>query len=160
MKFIKELIPYAVILLVVVLIRTFIVTPVIVDGSSMEKTLFDGNILLLKKYDKHYDRFDVVVFDYNDTKLIKRIIGLPGETVKYVDGLLYINDKVIDDKFSNITANFSLSKLGLDVIPEGYYFVMGDNRNKSSDSRVIGLISKDVINGSTSFKLWPTGFIK
>ena len=159
MKIIKELIPYAVILLVVVLIRSFIATPVVVSGSSMDGTLNDGDILLLTKFDKKYDRFDIVVFDYNDTKLVKRIIGLPGEHVKYEDGVLYINNKVVDDEFGHITSNYDLKYLGYDVIPEGYYFVLGDNRTKSSDSRVIGLINKDVIDGVASFGIWPFGKI-
>lgn len=159
MKIIKELIPYVVILLVVVLIRSFIATPVVVSGSSMDRTLNDGDILLLTKFDKKYDRFDIVVFDYNDTKLVKRIIGLPGEHVKYEDGVLYINNKEVADEFGYITSNYDLKYLGYDVIPEGYYFVLGDNRTKSSDSRMIGLISEDVIDGVASFGIWPFGKI-
>lgn len=159
MKIIKELIPYAVILLVVVLIRSFIATPVVVSGSSMDETLNDGDILLLTKFDKEYERFDIIVFDYNDTKLVKRIIGLPGEHVKYEDGILYINNEKVDDEFGYITSNYDLNYLGHDIIPEGYYFVLGDNRTKSSDSRMIGLVSKDVIDGIASFGIWPFGKI-
>ena len=107
-----------------------------------------------------YERFDIVVFDYNNSKLVKRIIGLPGETVEYRSGILYINGNQIDDPFASKTKDFKLSNLGIDVIPEGYYFVMGDNRNNSSDSRIIGPISKDSIEGVTTFSLWPIGFIK
>lgn len=159
MKIIKELIPYAIILLVVVLIRSFIATPVIVSGSSMDGTLEDGDILLLNKFDNEYERFDVVVFDYQDTKLVKRIIGLPGEHVKYEDHVLYINNEEVTDEFASITFDYDLNYLGYDVIPEGYYFVLGDNRTKSSDSRMIGLISKDVIDGTASFSIWPFGKI-
>ena len=88
MKFIKELVPYIVIIVVVVLIRTFIVTPVQVDGESMYPTLLDNQILILKKYDHSYDRFDIVVFKYNNSKLVKRVIGLPGETVSYKNNIL------------------------------------------------------------------------
>ena len=160
MKIIKELIPYAVILVVVVLLRTFIATPVIVDGGSMDDTLHDGQILLLKKYDHSYERFDIVVFNYNGEKLVKRIIGLPGDHVKYENGALYINDELMDDPFASITRDYDLTYLGFDTIPEGYYFVLGDNRTKSSDSRVIGLISEDLIKGTTTFRLWPFGSIK
>lgn len=160
MKIIKELIPYAVILLVVVIIRSFIATPVAVSGTSMDETLHNGDILLLTKFNKNYDRFDIIVFKYNNTKLVKRVIGLPGEHVKYEDGILYINNKPIDDKFSDITSNYDLSYLGYDVIPEGYYFVLGDNRTKSSDSRMIGLISEEDIEGKTSFSIWPFRKIK
>lgn len=155
MKIIKQIIPYAVILILVVLIRSFIVTPVIVSGESMDDTLKDGNILLLKKYDKNYERFDIVVFDYQDSMLVKRIIGLPGDHIRYQDGILYINDEIVEDKFASDTFDYDLEYLSVDVIPEGYYFVLGDNRMKSSDSRIIGLISEKDISGTTSFSLWP-----
>lgn len=160
MKWIKEIIPYVLIFIFVLLLRTFIVTPVIVSGSSMDNTLKDGEILLLKKYDKTYNRFDIIVFNYGNDKLVKRVIGLPGEHVKYEDGILYINDEIVEDQFASITRDYNLNYLGLDTIPEGYYFVLGDNRTKSSDSRMIGLVSEEVIEGTTSFSLWPFGKIK
>ena len=159
MKFIKTIYPYIIIAIVVILIRTYILTPVIVSGSSMDNTLKNGELLLLKKFDKNYERFDIVVFDYNNSKLVKRIIGLPGETLEYKDGVLYINGQVVDDPFASITKDFKLSDLNINVIPDDYYFVMGDNRTNSSDSRIIGPINKSSINGITSFSLWPIGFI-
>ncbi len=156
MKIVKEAIPYVIILLMVILIRTFIVTPVIVSGTSMNSTLKDGEILLLNKFDKTYERNDIVVFDYEDSKLVKRIIGLPGETIEYKDGILYINGEETEDLFASITHDYKLDE----VIPEGYYFVMGDNRNNSSDSRIIGLIDEESINGTTTFSLWPIKFVK
>ena len=156
MKFIKELVPYIVIIVVVVLIRTFIVTPVQVDGESMYPTLLDNQILILKKYDHSYDRFDIVVFKYNNSKLVQRIIGLPGETVSYKNNTLYINDKEIDNiKLDAYTYDFNLSELGFDKIPKGYYFVLGDNRTNSLDSRMIGLIPEDSILGVTNFSIFP-----
>lgn len=157
MKIIKEIIPYAVIFLIVILIRSFVVTPVIVSGTSMDSTLKDGEILLLNKFDKTYDRYDIVVFDYQGSKLVKRIIGLPGETVEYKDGILYINGKETEDTFSSITRDY---KMDIEVIPDGYYFVMGDNRNNSSDSRIIGLIDEKSINGTTTISLWPIKIVK
>lgn len=156
LKIVKEIIPYAVIFLVVILIRSFIVTPVIVSGTSMDSTLKDGEILLLNKFDKKYDRYDIVVFDYEDSKLVKRIIGLPGETVEYKDGVLYINGKETEDLFASITRDYKLDV----TIPDGYYFVMGDNRNNSSDSRIIGLINEKLINGTTTISLWPIKLVK
>ena len=156
----KEYGSYLVILIAVILIRTFIVTPVSVSGSSMYSTLDDGDILLLKKYDKSYERFDIVVLKYDNDKLIKRIIGLPGDYIEYSNGKLYINGKSVSDKFSYLTSNFNLKELGYDKIPDNYYLVLGDNRKDSTDSRIIGLIKKDDIKGTTDFSLWPLKKIK
>lgn len=160
MNIIKAVIPYIIIIITVVVIRTYVLTPVIVSGTSMDDTLKNGELLLLKKYDKSYERFDIVVFDYGDSKLVKRIIGLPGETLEYKDGVLYINGEEVEDPFALATKDFKLSDLNIDVIPEGHYFVMGDNRSNSSDSRIIGSISAETINGTTSFSLWPFGSVE
>ena len=156
-SFLKATLPYVVIVIVVALIRTFIITPVQVEGMSMYSTLDDKEILLLKKYDKDYDRFDIVVFNYNNTKLIKRVIGLPGDTVEYKDNQLYINDKKVTEYFlkNQETYDFTLKDLGYEKVPRGYYFVMGDNRTNSTDSRIIGLVSEKDIEGTTNFAIFP-----
>lgn len=157
-KALKATLPYIIIVIVVALIRSFIITPVQVEGMSMFSTLNDKEVLLLKKYDKSYQRFDIVVFNYNDSKLIKRVIGLPGETVEYKNNKLYINDKYIKEDFlknNQETYNFKLEEIGYEKIPKGYYFVMGDNRTNSTDSRFIGLISENDIEGTTDFAIFP-----
>ena len=78
---IKEYLPYVIIIIVIVLIRSFVVTLVRVDGNSMVDTLHNGEILVLNKLDKDYKRFDIVVIKYNNERLVKRVIGLPGEQV-------------------------------------------------------------------------------
>lgn len=157
-RILKATLPYIIIVIVVALIRSFIITPVQVEGMSMYSTLDDKEILLLKKYDKDYQRFDIVVFNYNDTKLIKRVIGLPGDTVEYKDNKLYINGKYIEEDFlkdNQITNDFSLEDLGYETIPKNYYFVMGDNRTNSTDSRIIGLVPASDIEGTTTFAIFP-----
>jgi len=155
----KELIPYVIIVIVVILIRTFIMTPVRVNGESMYPYLEEGDILILNKLDSSYKRFDVVVVNVNNTKIIKRVVGLPGETVAYKDYNLYINDEEVEDVVKDCTTNeFSLTELyDYLMIPEGYYFVMGDNRDNSSDSRDyrVGLISESQIEGTSSLRLYP-----
>lgn len=155
MKIIKEIIPYIVVIIIALLIRTFLFTPVKVDGSSMYPTLEDGEILILKKYDKSYERFDVAVIDYNGEKLVKRIIGLPGENIKYKNNKLYVDGEFVEEPVELETDNFSLLDLGYNTIPEDYYLVLGDNRYNSKDSRMIGLIKKDDILGTTSLRIWP-----
>lgn len=157
-KIIKELYPYFIIIIVVVLFRTFIATPVRVDGSSMVDTLHNNEILILNKLNKSYDRFDIVVIKYGKSKLVKRIIGLPGESIRYENNVLYINNKEIDDVAIARTSDFELKELyNIDTIPEDYYFVMGDNRGNSLDSRDyrVGLIKKSDIIGTTSFRVFP-----
>ena len=163
MKFVRELIPYLVIIVVVILFRTFIATPVRVEGSSMVPTLKDGDILVLNKLSHNYKRFDIVVVSTNKSKIVKRIIGLPGENIEYKDNKLYIDGKVIEDKTVEATDDFTLKELyGMNRIPDGYYFVMGDNRDGSSDSRDyrIGLIKKENILGKTIFRLFPFNKIR
>ena len=157
MNKIKELVPYIVITMIVILIRMFIISPVRVDGTSMYPTLSNNEFLLLSKYDQSYDRFDIVVLKYRNERLVKRIIGLQGETVEYKNNTLYINGKEIEEPFINTnTDDFNLNELGYDKIPENYYFVVGDNRGSSLDSRMIGLINKKDLQGT--IKLSITGF--
>lgn len=172
-KFIKELIPYVVIVIVVVLIRTFIVTPVIVSGDSMVPTLKDKELLLLNKLNYRINdikRFDIVVIKLDNKEIIKRVIGLPGEEVLYRSNTLYIdghelvNDYVYngkEDKKNFDTDDFSLKTIcNCNRIPDDKYLVLGDNRSVSADSRIIGLIDKKDIEGSVKLSLWPIKILK
>ena len=158
-KFIKELIPYIIIVLVVVLIRTFLVTPVIVSGDSMVPTLEDKQLLLLNKINYKFndiERFDIVVIRLENKEIIKRIIGLPGEEVLYRSNTLYINGHEIENKYNFDTEDFSLKTIcNCTRIPEDKYLVLGDNRGVSADSRIMGLIDREAIEGSVEISLWP-----
>lgn len=159
MKIIKELIPYVLIVLLVVLIRTFIVTPVTVSGDSMYPTLKDKEILLLNKFDKSFKRFDIVVIKYGEERIIKRVIGIPGDDIKYRNNKLYINNKYVKENFNHgDTQDFTLEGITYQEykkIPKGYYLVLGDNRPRSYDSRMIGLIPKKDIIGVAGIRLFP-----
>lgn len=155
----KEIIIYGFIILVIILIRTFIITPIRVNGTSMDTTLQDKEIMILNKINyklNDIERFDIVVIKKDDSYLIKRIIGLPGETLKYVDDKLYINDKEIKEYFKNqSTQDFNIIELGYDKIPNDCYFAIGDNRKDSLDSRIFGCFKKEDILGSANLVLLP-----
>lgn len=157
-KILKDLYPYLLIVILVITFRYFIATPVRVNGDSMNSTLKNGEILILNKLDKSYKRFDIVVIDIGEERIIKRIIALPGETIKYKSNQLYINNKKIEDVSIVRTNNFTLKELyNIEIIPDNYYFVMGDNRTNSLDSRDyrIGLVKKEDILGTTNIRLFP-----
>ena len=150
-KIIKELYPYVIIVIIVILVRSFIVTPVRVDGDSMNNYLLDGQILVLYKLAK-IERYDIVVLhEADDDNIIKRVYGLPGEKIKIDHNKIYVNDEVIEDNYGlGKTSSYDEITLGTDE-----YFVLGDNREISKDSRIIGPINKKNIKGQTVFRLFP-----
>lgn len=157
-KIIKELLPYVIIVIVVLLIRAFIITPARVDGSSMEPTLNNNNIVLLDKTysKKNIKRFDIVVVKLGDERIIKRVIALPGEHVEYKKGQLYVDGFLVNEDFNHAeTHDFKLETLGYLTIPGDKYFVVGDNRLDSMDSRYIGLIDEEDILGDVKTRIFP-----
>ena len=143
----------------IILIRTFIVTPVRVNGTSMYSTLNDGEIMILNKINYKFTdikRFDIVVVKTENNKIIKRVIGLPGETLKYEDNVLYINGQEVKESYlKEKTEDFNINELGYKKIPQDCYFVMGDNRDNSNDSRIIGCVKREQIKGKTSLVIFP-----
>lgn len=158
------------------IIRYFLFTPIAVDGESMMPTLENGDRMIVNKIGykiREPKRFDIVVFHAPEKKnYIKRVIGLPGETLEYKNDQLYINGEPIDEPYldayksqiteGTLTEDFSLKDIGvnLEEIPEGFVFVMGDNRRYSKDSRHIGLVDQKEIIGNTSLIFWPFSEIK
>ena len=148
-KYIKEVLSYVIIIVLVLLFKHYIISPIRVDGDSMNPTLENGDIMLLNEIGKKsIDRFDIVVIDTEEDVIVKRVIGLPGDRIKYVDNKLYVNDKEVEEPFEHdVTHNFELLELGIDNVPINEYFVLGDNRNNSKDSRIIGFIKDYQIRG-------------
>ncbi|MBE5962851.1 MAG: signal peptidase I [Lachnospiraceae bacterium] len=155
------------IFLCVILLQRYVVQPVEVDGRSMEATLYNADHLLLEKLSYRFsdpERFDVVVFrhyeDGVESYYIKRIIGLPGETVRIEDSVIYINGEVLVEDFGkDDTIRFSGIAIDEIIIGEDEYFVLGDNRNNSKDSRdpEVGLVSRESIAGRAWVRIWPLG---
>ena len=152
MKYVNEYLPYVIIIIVVILIRAFIITPVRVQGPSMNNTLENGDILLLYKLGK-LNRNDIAVLKdvSDDEAIIKRVIGLPGETIEIVDGVIYINDKELEDKHS-IGDTRSYNRI---TLADDEYFLLGDNRTVSKDSRYFGPVKASNIKGKVIFRLYP-----
>lgn len=151
------------------IIRVFFFTPIVVDGESMMPTLEHGDRMIVNKIGYSVgepDRFDIIVFHAPEEKdYIKRIIGLPGDHIAYENDQLYINGEAVEEPYLDVykegitgtlTEDFTLEeKINDSTIPEGYVFVMGDNRRASKDSRHIGIVPMDDVIGNTSFVFWP-----
>jgi len=162
-EFFKDISKYIVIAIVVFLIFIFVVGFQQVVGPSMSPTLKEGNIILVNKLSyrfKKIKREDIVVVSVKHKYMIKRVIGLPGETVEYKDNKLYINGVYYEEDFidTNTVKTEDFATNG--VIPEGKYLVLGDNREDSEDSRDYGLISKGDIIGKAWIRFWPISQIK
>ncbi len=154
-EFTKDMFKYMLIIGIVILVRIFVLTTTEVVGPSMEPNLNDNDILLVDQLTpkiKGYSRFDIVVFESSSSCLTKRIIGLPGETIKYKDDKLYINEKIVEEKFDKKDFTDDLNEV---MVPTDSYFVMGDNRSKSTDSRNFGSIGVKKIIGKPFFRIWP-----
>lgn len=153
-------------LAIVFICREFIFSPVMVKGESMEPTFEENNRIVVSKIST-IERFDMIVFNAPDKneQYIKRVIGLPEDSVEMKDDVLYINGKPHGEayvkrnnniKIGKVTGDFTLKELtGNNEVPNGYLFVLGDNRLKSKDSREFGFISIDSVIGEVKFRFYP-----
>lgn len=190
MKLLKEWSPFALFIIVMLLLRVYVWQPVIVEGHSMDPTLADKERLVIIKTARIKRQDIVVAKEYNkedqSTKnIVKRVIGMPGDTISYNNDVLTVNGKVIaepyltnyqkqlaTDKlqqtyqfnsfFQSLGKNaksFTMSATGQTdftvKVSEGQYFLMGDNRLVSQDSRQVGTFSKKDIIGEAKLRIWP-----
>lgn len=163
----RELFGWIIYILIIVgltyLIITFVGQRTRVSGQSMETTLHDGDNLIVDKISYRFrepKRYEIIVFPYRykeNTYYIKRIIGLPGETVQVSGGKVYINGQELDEHYGNE----EMREAGIAAEPitlgEDEYFVLGDNRNHSSDSRdeSVGVLHRDELLGRAWIRIWP-----
>ncbi|TDE73751.1 MULTISPECIES: signal peptidase I [Streptococcus] len=187
-QFIKEWGAFILFFVVLGLLRLFILQPVSVDGHSMDPTLADGERLIVLKTSS-IDRFDIVVAkekEGNKTKeIVKRVVGLPGDTITYKDDVLYVNGKKTDEPYldkykkafeeddlqdiysyntlfqqlAESSDAFTTAKDGSTEftvkVPKDQYFLLGDDRIVSKDSREVGTFKKSAIVGEVKFRFWP-----
>ncbi|NLL93906.1 MAG: signal peptidase I [Clostridiales bacterium] len=154
-----------VITLIIMAFNRFFYSPIMVVGSSMSPALSDNDLIIVNKivYDfNEIERFDIVVFPYkydHSLNMVKRIVGLPGETVEIKNNVIYIDDSPLEEYYGFYDKDFeskyeNLSPITLSI---DEYFVMGDNRNVSEDSRSedVGPVKADTIIGRAVFRMWP-----
>jgi len=160
-EFIRDASKYLFIMLVVLLVFVYVFSFQQVVGPSMTPNYLEGEVFLLNKFKYRITdvkRFEVIVLESDQSKyMIKRVIGLPGEHIEYKENKLYVDGKEVLEEFTKNgdTEDFDINVLGEDKIPDGYYFVVGDNRVNSQDSRSYGFISKEDIVGKVEFRIWP-----
>ncbi|SEO70365.1 signal peptidase I [Amphibacillus marinus] len=152
-------------LLLFVFIKAYVFSSFVVDGISMEPTLKDGNMIMVNEMVYTYqaiDHFDIIVFKNEDgSYFVKRVIGLPGDQVEMKEGHLYLNGNKIEESYINyiqidsILMDFNLEEItGESHIPAGKLFVLGDNRERSLDSRNFGFINQESVVGKVDLHYW------
>jgi signal peptidase I len=149
---------------IAIFIVIFVVQPVKVEGTSMQPQLADQDRIFVNRFIyrfKQIDRGEAVVFWYpmdRKKSFIKRIIGVPGDTVEIQEGLVYINGELLDEPY--LKPEFrdyqTVKKV---VVPQGNYFVLGDHRNSSNDSRNWGFVEESLIYGKAIFSYWPVSHV-
>ncbi|MGC7846696.1 signal peptidase I [Desulforudis sp. 1088] len=149
----------AIAVVLAVIIRLFIFQPFFIPSGSMEPTLMTGDRIIVSKFSYHFSepkRGDVIVFKYpKDPKraFVKRVIGLPGETVQLKDSKLIVNGRVVTEDY--LPPGLEFSDFGPQTVPRDMLFVLGDNRNNSDDSRVWGYLPRGNLIGKAVFVYWP-----
>ena len=154
----------AVALVITFLLIKYVGQRTVVDGQSMEPTLYNNDNLIVDKISYRFkdpERFDIIVFPYqykDDTYYIKRIIGLPGETVQIdTEGNIYIDGEILEESYGKEIIKDPVLAAQPITLGDDEYFVLGDNRNHSGDSRFadVGNVKRSQINGRAFFRMWP-----
>lgn len=150
----------AISLFIILPVRSLVMQPFYIKGGAMEPSFNDRDYLFINMMNKNYNRSDVVVFKYpKDPKnyFIKRIIGLPGDQIEIKDSKVYLNGNQLDEPYlaSGTETNLPLRGYGTLTLKEGEYFLLGDNRDKSLDSRIFGPVTDSLMVGKIWFQMLP-----
>lgn len=168
-EFLRDCSIYLITIAIISFIFIFIVSFQPIAGNSMHPTLKEGNVVLVSKFSYNFlkiKRGDIVTVEVNGKSYVKRVIGLPGEDIKFMKSVLYIDNKPYTEEYIKgdiKTSGFTLDDVCKEdecpdgKIPEGKYLVLGDNRPESEDSRTqtFGLVSKKQVKGKVFFRVWP-----
>ena len=168
-EFLRDASIYIVTILALVIVLIFVVSFQPIAGNSMVPTLDEGNVVLVSKFSyliSDIKRNDIVTLKVNGKSYVKRVIGLPGEDIKFLKNVLYINDQPFTENFLEdgvMTSGFTMADICKEnecpdgKIPEDKYLVLGDNRPESEDSRTasFGLVEKSQIKGKVFLRIWP-----
>lgn len=181
LEFLKWLETFIIAIVIALLIRGFVIEPVIVNGVSMEDTLLNGQRLIIYKLGYFFhppERGDIIVLQYKkgfigdipffknldflnrvlpstmEVDYIKRVIAVPGDKIDIKDGHVYVNDKKLEEEYAKGETYKQLMNFP-QIVPQNTVFVMGDNRQNSRDSRVIGFVEFDRIKGKAILRIWP-----
>lgn len=152
----------AIAIAIAIFVRTFIFEPIRVDGESMSPTLHSHQSLGVEKVSRYFGlpkRGEIVIVHYpkSDDAFVKRVIGLPGDTIEIKDSTVYLNGQPLDEDYVSPAPYNNMDPF---TVPADSIFVMGDNRANSQDSRYVGPISKDAIIGHALFIIWPLNEIR
>ena len=139
---------------IIIIFRTYVLGKIEVVGVSMVNTLNEGDICWVSKHSYFPNRYDVVVVHVDGMNLVKRIIALPDETVTITNGYVFVDDIILNNSMYALADDGGVASSGL-LLGDGEYFILGDNRDESTDSRYYGAIDKDDIKGRVVYRIYP-----